>query len=133
MPRWLVRLLDLLNRRGKSLAVRVVYWTGKAPDPIHPKHLIDAPWHNWYLEHIRCMDKILDLGCGNGSHLLRAAEACHSIIGVDTDRAQLAIATRTIRERGRALRAVVLRQDLTHGLTWPSGSCSVMSRSSKCG
>jgi len=122
MPRWLVRLLDLLNRRGKSLAVRVVYWTGKAPDPIHPKHLIDAPWHNWYLEHIRCMDKILDLGCGNGSHLLRAAEACHSIIGVDTDRAQLAIATRTIRERGRALRAVVLRQDLTHGLPWPSGS-----------
>lgn len=120
-----VRVLDLLNRRGKALAVRLVYWTGKAPYPIHPKHLIDVPWHAWYLNEIHADDRVLDVGCGNGAHLLRARARCWEIIGVDTDRAQLAIATRSIRER--AVRyAHVLLHDITRPLPWDAGRFDVV-------
>ncbi len=50
--RWtrpLVAAVDAVNRRGKAAGVRLVKSTGKSPHFIHPKHLVDAPWHNWYL------------------------------------------------------------------------------------
>ena len=43
LERQWVRVLDLTNRRGKGLAVRLVQWTGKSPHRIHPKHLV-ADW-----------------------------------------------------------------------------------------
>jgi hypothetical protein len=34
--RWLLRAVDLVNRNGKSVGVRLVRYTGKNPHFIHP-------------------------------------------------------------------------------------------------
>ena len=80
-----VRAVDVVNRRGKALGVRLVRWTGKRPYPIHPKHLVDHPWHDWYLPYLSSGDLVLDVGCANGAHLARAATRCRAIVGFDYD------------------------------------------------
>ena len=52
MRRLAVRGVDLVNRRGKAVGVRLVKLTGKASYAIHPKHLVDQPWHDWYLPYL---------------------------------------------------------------------------------
>lgn len=91
-PRPLVAALDLLNRRGKSVGVRLVKYTGKSPHFIHPKHLVDAPWHDWYVERLSPGAVVLDVGCGNGAHTLRAAPHCKRVFGFDYDPEQLRVA-----------------------------------------
>ena len=118
LARLLVRGVDLINRRGKSVGVRLVRLTGKRPYAIHPKHLVDQPWHDWYLPYLHHGDFVLDVGCSNGAHLVRAATACRSIVGFDYDLPQLAIAGRTIRERGLD-HARVLAWDITRPFPFP--------------
>ena len=69
----LVAAVDSLNRRGGAIAVRLVKFTGKSPDAIHPKHLVDVPWHHWYVDYLKPEDVVLDLGCANGTHTLAVA------------------------------------------------------------
>ena len=95
-PRPLVVLLDWLNRKGKSAAIRLVQLTGKSPYRIHPKHLIQAPWHDWYVEYLEWADRVLDLGCGQGAHTFVAAKHVWFINGLDYDRAALVIARREV-------------------------------------
>lgn len=118
MRRLLVRSVDLVNRRGKAVGVRLVKLTGKRPYAIHPKHLVDQPWHDWYLPYLDRGDFVLDVGCSNGAHLVRAATACRSIVGFDYDLPQLAIAGRTIRESALS-RARVLAWDITGSFPFP--------------
>ena len=94
---WLVRAIDLVNRKGKSASVRLVRYTGKRPFFIHPKHLVEAPWHDWYLDHLRPAHVVLDVGCANGAHTLRAARACRRVVGCDYDLRQLEVAAATAR------------------------------------
>jgi SAM-dependent methyltransferase len=110
--RLVVRGLDLANRRGKSVGVRLVKLTGKRPYAIHPKHLVDQPWHDWYLPYLDRSQRVLDVGCSNGAHLVRAATRCGAIVGMDHDMAQLPIAARTIAEQGLA-NARVFAWDVT--------------------
>ncbi len=110
--RFLVRGADAVNRRGKALGVRLVKYTGKRPYAVHPKHLVEQPWHDWYVEFLGAGERVLDVGCANGAHLVRAARQCGSIVGVDYDLAQLPIAARTIREQGLA-NARVFAWDIT--------------------
>jgi SAM-dependent methyltransferase len=95
-----VRGVDLVNRRGKSVGVRLVRLTGKARYAIHPKHLVDQPWHDWYLPYLHGGERVLDVGTSNGAHLLRAAAACRAIVGFDQDAAQLGHAAEEIHARG---------------------------------
>ncbi len=118
LGRLLVRAADVVNRRGKSVGVRLVRLTGKRPYAIHPKHLVEQPWHDWYLPWLGPTDLVLDVGCSNGGHLVRAATRCRSIIGFDHDLAQLRIAAREIRERGLAT-ARVLAWDITGPFPFP--------------
>jgi SAM-dependent methyltransferase len=118
LGRLLVRGVDVVNRRGKSVGVRLVRLTGKRPYAIHPKHLVDHPWHDWYLPYLERDDFVLDVGCSNGAHLLRAATACRSIVGFDYDLPQLAIASRTIREQALG-RARVFAWDITGAFPFP--------------
>lgn len=91
-PRPLVAALDVLNRRGKSVGVRLVKYTGKSKHFVHPKHLVDSPWRDWYVEYLRPSAVVLDVGCGNGGHTLRAAPHCKRIFGFDYDPSQLRVA-----------------------------------------
>jgi len=121
LGRLTVRAVDVVNRRGKALGVRLVRWTGKRPYAIHPKHLVDHPWHDWYLPYLSSSDRVLDVGCANGAHLSRAATRCRAIVGFDYDLAQLPIAARTIREHGLA-NARVFAWDITGVFPFPSRS-----------
>ena len=116
--RALIRAIDVINRKGKSAGVRLVRLTGKRPYAIHPKHLVDHPWHDWYVPHLQANDFVLDVGCANGAHLVRAATHCRAIVGFDYDLAQLPIAARTIREQALG-NARVFAWDITGAFPFP--------------
>jgi SAM-dependent methyltransferase len=99
-PRPLVAGLDLLNRRGKSVGVRLVKYTGKSPHFIHPKHLVETPGHDWYIAHLEPGDVVLDVGCANGAHTIKAAAHAKRVVGMDYDVEQLRVAADTARSRG---------------------------------
>ena len=61
---------------------------------------------------------MLDVGCSNGAHLVRAAGRCQAIVGMDYDATQLGIAVRTIRERGLA-NARVFAWEITGRFPFP--------------
>lgn len=100
-PRPLVAAVDVMNRRGKGLAVRLVRYTGKSPHFIHPKHLVENPWHDWYVEYLREGDQVLDVGCANGAHTFKAAARVRRVVGMDYDVVQLRIAAQGARQAGR--------------------------------
>ena len=81
MIKIIVRLLKKLEW-GSALACRLTYWTGKAPVPTHPKHLVDFG-QLYYLPHLKKTDRVLDLGCHAGEHALKAAPHVKQVIGVD--------------------------------------------------
>lgn len=118
VARLAVRAIDVVNRRGKAVGVRLVRLTGKRAYAIHPKHLVDHPWHDWYLPHLHATDFVVDVGCANGAHLVRAATRCRAIVGFDYDLAQLPIAARTIRENGLT-NAQVFAWDITGAFPFP--------------
>jgi SAM-dependent methyltransferase len=91
-----------VDDRATRLAIRLVPVTGKARHPTHPKHLIEAPWHRWYLDAIEAGDRAIDVGCHDGHHTLLVAERAAYALGVDVDARAL--------ERARA-RAAAERAD----------------------
>jgi len=116
-----VRALDLVNRKGKSAGVRLARYTGKSRFFVHPKHLVQSPWHDWYVAYLHPADVVLDVGCANGGHTLRAAEACARIVGCDHDLRQLRVAT----ESARATRVTTARffaWDVTGTLPFADGA-----------
>ena len=117
-PRPLVAALDTLNRRGGALAIRLVKLTGKNPDPIHPKHLVDVPWHHWYLDYLKPDDVVLDLGCANGVHTLTAAARVRRVYGLDADVSQLRVATAAA-HRGGIDNVSLVAWDITQPLPFP--------------
>ena len=120
-PRPLVAALDLLNRRGAGIAVRLTRYTGKSAHAVHPKHLGDAPWHHWYVEHLQPADLVLDLGCSNGAHALVAARRVRGVVGVDYDRAALGVAADSARRAGRG-NLHLLAVDVTERLPFRDAS-----------
>ena len=120
-PRALVAVVDTVNRRGKAVGVRLVKYTGKSRHLIHPKHLVDAPWHAWHVEHLRPSDVVLDVGCANCAHTVKASQHAKRVVGIDYDVAQLRIAA----ARARALgldNVYVFAWDLTRSFPFPDGS-----------
>ena len=121
VPRWAVRAVDVVNRKGKSAGVRLVRYTGKSPHFIHPKHLVDTPWHDWYVEHLKPSDVVLDVGCANGAHTLAAARACRRIYGMDYDPRHLLVARRTAAARGLG-NVHLFAWDVTRAFPFPDGT-----------
>ncbi len=95
-PRPLVVAVDTLNRLGPAAGARLTRYTGKSRHVVHPKHLVDIPWHHWYLDHLTGSDAVLDVGCANGVHTTAAARRARRVVGVERDRTQLAIAADTV-------------------------------------
>jgi len=119
-PRPIVVAVDLMNRRGKSVGVRLVRYTGKSPHFIHPKHLVQTPWHDWYVEYLAPTDVVLDVGCNNGAHTLAAARRARAVFGMDYDARQLRVAAATARERGLS-NVHLMAWDITTAFPFPDG------------
>jgi 2-polyprenyl-3-methyl-5-hydroxy-6-metoxy-1,4-benzoquinol methylase len=125
LGRLVVRGIDVVNRRGKAVGVRLVKLTGKRGYAIHPKHLVDHPWHFWYVPHLRPTDCVLDVGCGNGTFVVRAARECRRIVGMEYDPRNLAVAARMARELASTTPRCSPR-------TSPRRSHSAIARSTPC-
>lgn len=102
MPRLLLRLLlsgaVLANAKAKRLAIRLTKWTGKSPEYVHPKHLLaETEQQYWYLSYLEPDAVVLDVGCGNGMHAIRAAQRCAHITAVDVDLKSLRVGVRASR------------------------------------
>ena len=120
-PRPLVAVVDLLNRRGKSVGVRLVKYTGKSRHFVHPKHLVESPWHDWYVDYLSPAAVVLDVGCANGGHTVRAARRAKRIVGIDYDVAQLRIAAASCRRQGLD-NVKLFAWDLTRAFPFPDAS-----------
>jgi len=121
MIRPLVSALDVLNRRGAALGVRLVRSTGKSRHLVHPKHLVAAPWHDWYVEHLEPGDVVLDVGCANGAHTLKAARRAKSVVGIDYDVAHLRTAAAEARAHGLG-NVRLIAWDITRPFPFPPAS-----------
>ncbi len=117
----LIAAVDAVNRRGKGVGVRLVKYTGKSRHFIHPKHLVEAPWHDWYVAHLEPADVVLDVGCANGAHTVRAARRVRRVVGVDYDMGQLRVAAATTRALGLP-NVRLLAWDLTRSFPFPDAS-----------
>lgn len=74
-----------------AASCRLVKFTGKHQDRIHPKHLIQIR-PPWFLKYLRKDYKVLDIGCNNGQRTLKAAKRCRIIYGIDYDKHMLNLA-----------------------------------------
>ena len=104
LSRLVVRGVDLVNRRGKSVGVRLVKLTGKRPYAIHPKHLVDQSWHDWYLPYLVADDRVLDVGCSNGAHLVQRGDRTAARSSASTT------TLRSSRSRAASCASAALRQ-----------------------
>lgn len=60
---WL-RFVEWFNAKCNSASMRLTKLTGKSPEGLHPKHLLQE--EPWYLQYIKHGDRVLDLGSGSG-------------------------------------------------------------------
>src|SRR3989344_3035096 len=81
MIKIIIQLLKLLDW-GSALTCRLTYWTGKAPVPTHPKHLVNFG-QLYYLPYLKRTDQVLDLGCHAGEHSFKAARRVNQVVGLD--------------------------------------------------
>jgi len=85
----LIRILQK-HRLLALIGMRLVQITGKHPEKIHPKHLVNQK--PWFIDHLYKKDTVLDFGCGNGQNTLKAAKKCQKIIGFDHNEQSLLLA-----------------------------------------
>ena len=75
-----------LNARLKSAAVRLTRLTGKSSVAIHPKHLARTGTDDqWYGDLVSPGSRLLDAGCGDGMHCVRATNRGAACVGIDID------------------------------------------------
>lgn len=99
--RLLLSMVIFANAKAKRLAIRLTKWTGKSSEYIHPKHLLgETDEAYWYLAYLSSDAVLLDVGCGNGMHTLKAARRCARTVAVDANRESLGVGTRLSRALG---------------------------------
>jgi glycosyltransferase involved in cell wall biosynthesis/2-polyprenyl-3-methyl-5-hydroxy-6-metoxy-1,4-benzoquinol methylase len=97
---WLEAIV-LFNDKAKRLAMWLVMLTGKSRQRVHPKNLLeDNDNYAWYRPHLRPDERMLDLGCGHGTHTFIAASNSREVVGMDYDSGNLETCRERARERG---------------------------------
>jgi len=114
------------SAKAKRLAIRLTKWTGKSAEYVHPKHLLgDTDAHYWYLAYLAPGTTLLDVGCGNGMHALKAARRCARVVGVDASGESLGVAVRESRAQAIA-HATFVRGDVEEALPVRGGCFDVV-------
>lgn len=97
----LLRSVYYFNDRLKRLSIKLVKWTGKSPEYIHPKHFLeDEPLYHWYAERIQPGSRVLDIGVGTGTHMFQAAAKAAFVAGLEYDIQKLPVVARRAAARG---------------------------------
>jgi 2-polyprenyl-3-methyl-5-hydroxy-6-metoxy-1,4-benzoquinol methylase len=79
MNRLFARLALQLHSFSYKLVSRLAI---KAEGGLHPKHRL-MNYHQFFLDHVRSTDKILDIGCGNGALAYDLAGKAAHVTGID--------------------------------------------------
>ncbi len=95
-----LQIVSWFNRKAKNFAIRLVKWTGKSKEFVHPKHLVNEEYHFWFTSFLKPEDVVIDLGCGNGCHSLVAARFVRSVKGIDHSEKNLKSATELAKIQG---------------------------------
>jgi SAM-dependent methyltransferase len=108
------------NNKAKRLAIRLTKWTGKSREYVHPKHLLgETEEQYWYLARLDRADRLLDVGCGNAMHSLKAARRCASVAGIDRSTESLGVGRRAAASLG-AKNVRLVQGDVEAGLPFVS-------------
>jgi SAM-dependent methyltransferase len=83
LKRCIVKVIKFLNWFLSGLSIRLVKWTGKSPQYIHPKHLLNET-PEW-VRLFSADDIVLDVGCHNGQRDFRLSPFVKNIIAFDYD------------------------------------------------
>lgn len=110
--RGLLQLIRYGSNAATLLSVRLVRWTGKHSEAIHPKHLIHHPMAMWFVPHVEPGDRVLDIGTGTGTQAVKTTRAGAWAVGVELNTVNLRIARSLCKGTGVAL----VRGDATRPL-----------------
>lgn len=122
LQRPLLRLLRLAGSVAGRLAPRVVVWTRKHPQPLHPKHLAgESRDHFWYADELDGGTLALDIGCNVGAHSNFVARRGLAVVGMDIDRRALRQARFLLRWETPS-RALVTLADANAGFPFAAAS-----------
>jgi len=81
---YIVKSIRFFNWLLSGLSIRLVKWTGKSSQAIHPKHLLEeAP--EW-IKYFDKEDEVLDIGCHNGQRDFKLSPFVKSITAFDYDK-----------------------------------------------
>jgi 2-polyprenyl-3-methyl-5-hydroxy-6-metoxy-1,4-benzoquinol methylase len=116
LERAFLQAVTWFNRKAKSLAMRLTYWTGKSRTPIHPKHLAaEGDDELWYLRRVAPGQRVLDIGSGNGIACLRVAPQVGAqggyVVGLEGDPRNL-VAAQILRRQRNVANVDFVRVDL---------------------
>ena len=69
------------------------------PDGLHPKHRL-MRYHDWFRDRVQRDWDVLDVSCGNGALAFSVKPACRSIVAIDMNPENIAIAGRQFSREG---------------------------------
>lgn len=80
----MVKTIKFSNWLLTGISMRLVRWTGKSSQVIHPKHLLkETPeWIKYFSKE----DRVLDIGCHNGQRDFRLSPFVEKIVAFDYDK-----------------------------------------------
>ena len=81
----LYKILLKLALRLHGFSYKLIsYLAIKYENGLHPKHRLIG-YHDFFIKNISINDRVLDIGCGNGSLAKDVASVAKSVLGVDFD------------------------------------------------
>ena len=118
LTRALLRAIQLSADLASVMSCRLVRWTGKSTQVLHPKHLLADTSPPWYMPFVRPGDCVLDLGAGVCAHAARCARVGAQVVAADWSEKNLAKAKFLIADTNVRL----IRSDATRTLPFRSGT-----------